>query len=216
MMNNTPPIQRLLGSTRGEILSLVCNAPRTIGALTEEMRLTPNAIRGQLAILERDGLVRRTVTRQGVGKPAHLYEATSGGRGLLSRAYQPALSAILRVLTDRLAPADFEGAMREAGHRLGLPHSRSGGNLRSRIGVALRALEGLGSVARIEYGEEEGAYVICGQCCPLADLVAEHPEVCAMVETMLSDIVGAPVREHCHKGATPSCRFAIAGAADGA
>lgn len=213
-MTSPPPIQQLLGSTRGQILSLVCSAPRTISALTEELELTPNAIRGQLAILERDGLVRRTVTRQGVGKPAHLYQATTGGRGLLSRAYQPTLSAILSVLAERMPPDELDAALREAGHRLGLPHARAGGDLSSRIKVALQVLEQLGSVARVEEGSTDGGYLICGQCCPLADLVAEHPQVCVMVESMLTDIVGVPVRERCEKGATPSCRFAVAPASD--
>ena len=45
--------------------------------------------------------------------------------------------------------------------------------------------------------------------CPLAAAVAEHPEVCELAESLVSEIVGLPVRESCERGTTPKCRFEI-------
>jgi predicted ArsR family transcriptional regulator len=214
VMMKTTPIELLLGSTRGQILSLLCGAPGAVTTLTRELGLTANAVRVQLAALERDGLVRRTSVRQGVGKPAYHYEATPGGRGLLSRAYQPALASLLGALAGRLTPGELEATLRETGRRLGAPHRPAQGDAASRIQVAVLALGELGSVARADREGAEGCYVISGACCPLSDLVAEHPGVCTMVESMLASIIGAPVREHCLRGPTPRCRFAVAQAAD--
>lgn len=212
-MSSAAPIRQLLGSTRGEILTLVCGGAWTIADLSERLGVTANAVRGHLVTLERDGLVRREEARGGVGKPAHVYEATSGGRGLLSRAYEPALGAVLDALAERMRPAEVEAVLRRAGSRLGQAHARGGSNLIARIGVALRVLESLGSVARLEEADGAGQHVISGKCCPLAEVVSGHPQVCSMLEAMLENIVGVPVRERCDRAAAPSCRFLVGGAA---
>jgi predicted ArsR family transcriptional regulator len=49
-------IERLLASTRGEIIALL---RRSVGEMAEELKLTDNAIRSHLAALERDGLVEQ-------------------------------------------------------------------------------------------------------------------------------------------------------------
>lgn len=212
-MGSAAPIRQLLGSTRGEILTLVCSGPRTIADLSGRLGVTANAVRAHLVALERDGLVRRGEARGGVGKPAHVYEATRGGRGLLSHAYEPALGAVLDALVERMPPEEVEAVLRRAGSRLGNAHAAGGGDLVSRIGVALRVLETLGSVARLEEADGSGEHVIRGQCCPLAELVSDHPQVCSMLEAMLEKIVGAPVRERCDRGEAPSCRFLVGGGA---
>lgn len=45
--------------------------------------------------------------------------------------------------------------------------------------------------------------------CPLATAVAEHPEVCSLAETLLSEITGTDVRERCARERSPRCRFQI-------
>ena len=47
---------------------------------------------------------------------------------------------------------------------------------------------------------------------PLAAVVCEHPEVCQMVETLISEIVGVPVKEKCSRKEAPKCCFEVSGA----
>jgi len=45
-------------------------------------------------------------------------------------------------------------------------------------------------------------------CVPAPD-VLPHPEACLIAQTLLSEIIGQPVQEHCHHGSHPRCRFQI-------
>jgi hypothetical protein len=48
-----------------------------------------------------------------------------------------------------------------------------------------------------------------GSGCPLSAATAHHPEACLIVEAFLSEIIGFPVKERCHHGDAPRCRFDI-------
>jgi hypothetical protein len=37
-----------------------------------------------------------------------------------------------------------------------------------------------------------------------------HSEVCRMAETLISELAGVPVHEHCDRGAKPRCCFEVA------
>jgi hypothetical protein len=46
---------------------------------------------------------------------------------------------------------------------------------------------------------------------PPEALVSGHPQVCRMAETLLSDIVGTAVTQHCQVGEDAHCVFEMAG-----
>jgi hypothetical protein len=51
--------------------------------------------------------------------------------------------------------------------------------------------------------------VIQGCSCPLAAAVDGTPGAGLLAETLLSDVVGVPVRQVCDQGPPPRCRFEI-------
>jgi predicted ArsR family transcriptional regulator len=61
-----------------------------------------------------------------------------------------------------------------------------------------------------------GVSVVEGRSCPFAAVVPEHPEVCALLEAFLEDVLpGAAIRETCLKdpaAGPPRCRFEIGAA----
>jgi hypothetical protein len=80
-----------------------------------------------------------------------------------------------------------------------------GKNGRERIKAALAVLRELGGAAG--FREEEN--MIRGTRCPLAAITADHPEACLIAESLLSRIIGRPVKEHCVHRPAPSCRFQV-------
>ena len=72
---------------------------------------------------------------------------------------------------------------------------------------ALRTLKDIGGNPRLE--KHRGSLVISSSSCPLASVVAEHPETCQMVETLISELVDSTVKEDCDRTGTPRCRFTI-------
>jgi predicted ArsR family transcriptional regulator len=207
-MQATQWIERLLASTRGQIIALLRRSSRTVNELASELDLTDNAVRSHLAALERDGLVKQERSaRRGVGKPAYVYTLTPEADTLLPKAYAPVLGLLLGVLAERLGPEELDELLREVGRRAAVGRTEAGQGIRMRIDAAYGVLGELGGVADLEESEE--AVVIRGYSCPLAAVVPGNPQVCHLAETLLSELVGVPVREHCQKGERPRCCFEI-------
>ncbi len=78
----------------------------------------------------------------------------------------------------------------------------------TQLQAAVEVLGALGGDAELEQGED--AAFIRGYSCPLAAIVPAHPEACQLAEALLTEVVGAEVREQCEKGESPRCRFRIA------
>jgi DeoR family transcriptional regulator, suf operon transcriptional repressor len=66
--------------------------------------------------------------------------------------------------------------------------------------------EQLGAVTHVE---GNGGYTIRGAACPLAALTGKHPAVCLAMESLLTDVIGAPVHECCDRTERPRCCFEI-------
>jgi predicted ArsR family transcriptional regulator len=206
-MQKSQWIERLLASTRGQIVALLRRSARTVAELASALELTDNAVRSHLAALERDGLVeQRRAPIRGVGKPPTLYVLTGAADALLPKAYAPVLGILLDTLGERMGPQGVADLLREVGRRAAAGRAPDD-DIRLRIDAAYGVLGELGGVADLE--ETADGVVIRGFSCPLAALVPAHPEVCKLAEALLSEIVGAPVTEHCVKGDRPRCCFEI-------
>jgi predicted ArsR family transcriptional regulator len=201
--------ERFLATTRGRIVGLLRGEPRTVNDLAAALDLTDNAVRAHLTTLERDGLVRQSGTRPGFRKPNLTYELTAEAGQLFPKPYAAVLEQLLSVLGDRLAPADVEAVLREVGHRIaaGLQGEVQATDVRERVAQAAAVLGELGGMATVE--EADGGLVIRGNDCPLAAVVEGHPAGCRLAETLLSDLVGVPVTEHCQRDGPPRCVFHI-------
>lgn len=202
---------RFLETTRGRIVDLLRRRNHTVDELATELKVTDNAIRLQLQLLERDGVVRARGVRRdgGVGKPATFYEIVSDAEAALSNAYLPFLSTLLRALGERLSPAALRALMRDVGHRLANDRSAGERSIDARVEVASRLLNDLGGLTTVEQSEDGRTIIIRGCGCPLGVAVAERREVCSAVQVMLSDIIGAEVREHCDRSERPQCCFEV-------
>lgn len=207
-MQATQWIERLLASTRGRIIELLRRSGRTVNELADALDLTPNAVRSHLAALERDGLVtQQPGAAAGVGKPAYRYSLTPEADALLPKAYAPVLDLLLRVLAERLAPGEVDEMLREVGRRAAAGRTEAGQDVRMRIDAAYGILGELGGVADLE--ESDGMVVIRGYSCPFAAVVPGTPQMCHLAETLLTELVGMPVRERCDRGERPRCCFEI-------
>ena len=206
---------RFFESTRGQVVTLLRRSARTVEELARALGLTDNGIRAHLAVLERDGIVRRrgSVRRSGGGgKPAYVYELTEEAEDLFPKAYEPALRGLLDVLSERLGSEESEALLRSVGRRLAEEHSTRADGAHARLEAAVGVLNELGGLAELE--ERDGAVVIRGYSCPLAGVTPEHPEVCRMAETLITELAGVPVHERCDRGERPRCCFEIASAGD--
>jgi predicted ArsR family transcriptional regulator len=204
--------QRFLSSTRGQLIALLWRSPRTVDELAGALGITDNAVRAHLSSLERDGLVRQSGLRRSLGKPAHVYDVTAAAERLFPKAYGAVLRHLLDVLGERLTPDVVEAALREVGARLAAESGVSAHRaIRARITQAAAVFEDLGGLLHLEDDDDadSGKVLLRGDSCPLAAAVPSHPEMCRLMESLLSDLIGAPVRQRCERDDRPRCFFEI-------
>ena len=106
---------RLLGTTRGKIITLLRRGERTVNELAAELELTDNAVRTHLAALERDGLAVLAGVRRGVGKPSHVFVLTPEAESLFPRAYAIVLRTLVETLRAALPPEQVDAVVAAAG-----------------------------------------------------------------------------------------------------
>lgn len=208
-MKRTKLDKRFFASTRGRIVTLLRGSTKTVNALVEELELTDNAVRAHLLSLERDGLIKQSGIQRGTRKPHFAYELTSEAENLFPKAYDALLNQLIAVLKARLTSKALREVLREVGRSLARPQTsdKKSGDLETRAEKALTALEAIGGTARLE--KEDGKLFIRSGSCPLATAVAEHPEVCQLAESLLSEVIGANVRERCDRTVSPRCAFEV-------
>lgn len=203
--------KQFLETSRGRVAALLQRGPSTVEQLAAELRLTPNAVRAQLVVMERDGLVRRSGTVAGTTRPSHRFEVTPALEQLLSGAYIPLVTHMVRTFAQGLERDQLFRLMRHAGKSLA-QEIRGGntlsGDLHARVKQANEFLKTeFGAVTRV--ARKDGGFVIRGQGCPLAALTTKEPAVCAAVETFLQELLGARVHECCDRERRPRCCFEI-------
>lgn len=201
--------ERLFKSTRGKILNLLRTREWTVNELAEKLSLTDNAVRAHLASLERDRLVTQSGMKPGVRKPHAMYGLGPDAEQMFPKAYGRLVSLLMAMCSRRITPRGLRAGMRAAGRTVAREHlpELKGKTRRQRIDAALGILKELGGAA--VFRKEDGKHFICGYGCPIAAATANHPEACLLAESLLTEIIGSSVKEHCLRGPAPSCRFEL-------
>src|SRR5687767_8415018 len=135
--------KQLLDTTRGRIVTLLRAGGLTADDIASELGLTRSAVRVQTTAMERDGVVIRVGKRPGTTRPSHVFELTPEVEQLLSNAYAPFLSQLVRVFSDALPAQQVDALMRDVGKGLAndlSPGKRPAGSLRARVAAASEML----------------------------------------------------------------------------
>lgn len=197
----------LSGGSRERIVRLLLKGRKTIDEMASSLGITKNAVRAQIALLERDGMVEVQGEQKGTRRPAALYGLCAGTDTHFSRAYPAVLSGVVSALADQLRPKQLEDVLRETGRKIADTAPPLTGNARERVDGAVRFLGTLGSIAEVI--EEDGRIVIKGHGCPISKAVQADGRSCLAMESLLARLTGLAVQERCDHGARPGCRFEI-------
>ena len=192
-------------STRGQIITLLRRSSRTVDELAVALDLTHTAVRAHLAALERDGLVHQHSERRGGRKPSAVYDLAPAAEYLFPKAYGELLDQLLDVLQGQMKPEEVETLLHEVGRRMAAEWKLPPAGLGVRLEAAVNVFQELGGLAELEACD--GHTCLRGYRCPFAALVPEHPAICRLAETLLSELVGVPMQEHCERTGSVPCRF---------
>ena len=205
-MSKQRPSNRLAEGTSGKVIQLLRQGPKTIDELSGALELTRTAVRSHLTVLMGKRLVVAAGSRKGTSKPARLYAVTPEAEQQLSRAYVPVLTQLLKRLSQRMVPDDFDRLMAEVGEGLGRFFPATGSR-RERVERANQLLHELGSLTLVT--EEADRFIIAGQGCPLSAVTAEFPQACEILAHLLAQVTGQPVSVCCERYHRQRCCFEV-------
>jgi len=202
---------RFFASTRGKIVTeLRRRGSASAADLARAFGLSPNAVRQQLVVLERDGLVAEHSVRRGPTKPTLEFSLTGEADKLFPQAHDKMLSAVLREVRDQFGgPAVnqiFDGlskrAVDQARRRI------TAETPEKRVEQLTEILRERGVVA--DYSLIDGGFALHEHNCPYTSVAQEHPEMCQVIHHVIEETIGG---EHtqteslAHGG--KECRFEL-------
>ncbi|MBV9271408.1 MAG: hypothetical protein JO165_09950 [Candidatus Eremiobacteraeota bacterium] len=172
--------------------------------------MSPNAIRQQLVLLERDGLVLEKSVRRGPTKPTYEFSLTPEAEKLFPQQYDKMLSAVLREVREQYGDmgvnAVFNGIARRSVDRV--KERLTSGEPEEKISQLTDFLRRNGVAA--EYSLIEGGFALREHNCPYSKVVKEHPEVCAVIHHVLDETIGGEhVQTESLATGGSECRFEI-------
>ncbi|HET6895692.1 MAG TPA: helix-turn-helix domain-containing protein [Candidatus Baltobacteraceae bacterium] len=202
---------RFFQTTRGRIVEELRRRKSASALdLADRFDLSPNAIRQQLVVLERDGLVIEKSVRRGRTKPTYEFSLTQEAEKLFPQQYDKMLGAVLREVKEQFGDDGvakvFEGiAKRTVAKTKARVTAKDTPGKMAQLAEVLR--EG-GVVA--EYSLIEGGYALHEHNCPYSEVAKDHPEVCSVIHHVLDETVGGQhvQTESLATGGT-ECRFEV-------
>jgi predicted ArsR family transcriptional regulator len=199
----------LFNSSRRQILRLLRRAPHSVNELASALDVTDNAVRENLARLQRDGFVKQAGKRPSLRKPETIYDITPDAERLFTKAYAPVLETFLAVLDSHLGEKELDTRLREVGRQLAAPHlpAMKGLSLERRAKLALQIIETFGGLAELEQRDHQ-AFII-GFGCPFSEIVNKHPKLCIVVQALVGALLGREVQERCQRGERSKCCFLV-------
>jgi predicted ArsR family transcriptional regulator len=202
---------RFFQTTRGKIVNeLRRRGSASATDLARSFGLSPNAVRQQLVVLERDGLVAETPVRRGPTKPTYEFSLTPDADKLFPQAYDKMLTAVLREVRSQFGSAGveqvFDGLSRRAVERARL--SVTATDPEAKVAQLTEMLRKQGVVA--EYSLIDGGFALHEHNCPYSEAAKEHPEVCQVIHHVIDETIGgdhAQTESLAHGG--KECRFEL-------
>lgn len=198
-------------STRERILQTLLRQPRrTINELAEAVGINPISVRHHLTNLQVEGLIAADEERHGVGRPRLVYFLTEDGLERFPTRYLRLTTRLLSQIKEKLPQPLVGEIFSEVAQVLASQHAEqmNGLNLEERLDAVRDVLAEEGFV--IEWEKQGGEYHIHEISCPYLQVGQNHPEVCMVDQTLISNMLALPAEKvRCILNGDAHCTFVI-------
>lgn len=203
--------ERFFQTTRGRIVAELHRRNSASAAdLAEQFGVSPNAIRQQLVVLQRDGLLVEHSVRRGPTKPTTEFSLTAQADKLFPQQYDRLLSAVLEQVREHFGEVGIDAVFTGIARRavINARQRVTAENPEERVAQLTEVLREKG--VRAEYTLIEGGFAVQEHNCPYADVVAEHPQVCSLIHQVIDDSLGGTfVQTASLADGDRQCRFEV-------
>jgi len=183
-------------STRETLLrTLKARGQATVAQLAETLGISAVSVRHHLASLQAEGLIKSSEVRHGVGRPHLVYALTEAAHERFPARYMRLSERLLDELKASLPPAALEdmfmrmaeGMVAEYAGRL------EGKSLEEKMSLLLELLGAEGFMAR--WNRTGETISLTEYTCPYLVIGQRHPEVCAIDQTVIQQVLNANVEK---------------------
>lgn len=182
-------------STRERVLqTLLENQQCTINDLADAVGINPISVRHHIAKLQADGLVDSVEERHGVGRPRRLYFLTDDGLERFPTRYIQMSNRLLDQIKNHMSPEDVRLLFANMAETL-IEKESDQTNIESlpfedRLNLVQKLLMREGFT--VEWQKFDDEYHIREINCPYLQVGQQHPEICAMDQTLISAVLDVP------------------------
>jgi len=190
---------------RREVLyALRTGGPAAPDQVAERVGASRTGVLQQLRTLESAGLVSRSLSRHGVGRPRHMYDLTPAAQDLFPANYgalaQSVLTAVRSIGGESLIHDVFEARRAQLKSRIGqrlaerLPNDST---LWERVREVASYQDETGYLGRA-VRDPDGTIRLCEHNCAISGVSVPYPIACEEELSLFGDVLGAKVTRECH------------------
>ena len=200
-----------MSSTHDEILRTIKTQGRaSVAEMAQRLAISPISVRHHLSTLQAEGLVKSSEVRQGVGRPRLVYALTEAGQERFPARYVRLSERLLDELKSTLPPQALEdmftrmaeGMVAEYAARL------EGKNTEEKMALLMELLGTEGFLA--QWNRTGETISLTEYSCPYLRIGQRHPEVCAIDQTVIQQVLNANVEKTtCVLDGADRCVFVI-------
>jgi predicted ArsR family transcriptional regulator len=200
---------------RNVLYALRTGGPASPDQVAERVGASRTGVLQQLRTLETAGLVSRSLSRHGVGRPRHVYELTSAAQELFPANYgaltQSVLTAIRTVGGDELIGRVFDARREMLRARIlrRFEHLPPNATLWDKVKEVAAYQDETGYLGRATL-EPDGTIHLSEHNCAIFAVSGTYQIACAAELELIAEVLGAKVTRECHilTGAR-SCTYRI-------
>ena len=200
-----------MAKTRDKILQALLSKPRSsINDLAEAVGINPISVRHHLSNLEAKGLIDAEEERHGVGRPRLLYSLTDEGTEKFPTRYLRLTSRLLKQLKETLPNPMVKELFSQVALNLAEEYENQleGLEIEERLDLIKTLLGEEGFT--VEWEKDENEYLIHEISCPYHRVGENHPEICSMDQTLISQMLAVPAEQvQCILSGDERCTYVV-------
>ena len=202
-----------MSTTRERILQTILNRQRcTINELANVVEINPISVRHHIIKLQAEELVDSEEERHGVGRPRRVYFLTEAGLERFPTRYLRITNRLLDQMKDVLPNSTLDKIFTQVGE--GLASDFTGEvdlrslNMEDRLDLLTELLLDEGFI--VEWERKGDEIHIKEMNCPYYKIGQNHPEVCTIDQTLISNVLSVPATKiRCILDGDSFCTYVI-------
>lgn len=200
-----------MSSTHDEILRAIKAQGRvTVAELAARTDISAVSVRHHLTSLQAEGLVKSAEVRRGVGRPRLVYSLTEAGQERFPARYLRLSERLLDQLKTTLPPAALEEMFTRMAEGMVAENTArfAGKSLEEKMALLMELLGTEGFLAK--WNRTGETISLTEYSCPYLRIGQRHPEVCAIDQTVIQQLLNASVEKTtCVLDGADRCVFVI-------